>query len=67
MVKHRRTRARWAHTCFHPLPFCILRKPSGVAPYRFSNIIGPVLKVGMQIFVIGTCVDFRDQRVCKIS
>jgi hypothetical protein len=67
MVKHRRRRARRARACFHPLPCCIFAKPNGVAPYRFSNTIGPVLKVGVQIFVIVMCAELRDQRVCKIS
>ncbi len=67
MVKHRRTHARWACACFQPLPFCIFAKPHDVAPYRFSKTIRTVLKIGVQIVVIGMFADFRDQRVCRLS
>jgi hypothetical protein len=66
MVKHRRTRAPGARACFHLLPFAFA-KPNGVASYRFSNTIGTVLKFDVQIFVIGMCAEFPDQRVCRFS
>ena len=66
MVKHRRTRARGHVHAFTPsrLHFA---KPNGVAVVSVPNTIGRVLNVDVQIFVIGMCAEFPDQRVCRIS